>query len=117
MKRIIPLVAFAAAAFAQSHSATLTWTDTANPSGTQYNVYRLTGQCPATEPTTTSGFTLLNAAPLAPMLYKDSTVAGGSTYCYVLVAVNSTTQSVPSGDAQAVVPGLFPPTMLQTVPN
>jgi hypothetical protein len=117
MKRLIAFLLFAVASFAQSHSATLTWTDTLNPAGTNYNVYRIAGSCPATEPATTSGFTLLNATPLTAKTYADTTVVASATYCYVITAVNSTTQSAPSGDAQAVIPGLFPAQMLSVSVN
>lgn len=96
-----------------THSATLTWTDTVNPSGTLYDVYRLTGTCPTTAPTTTSGFTLLNSSPLSAKTYQDTTVAASTTYCYVVTALASGgTQSAPSPDAQAVIPSAFPPSVL-----
>jgi hypothetical protein len=109
----------AMACFGQTHSATLSWTDTANPPGATYNVFRLTGNCPASEPTTTAGFTQLNTTPITSMTYKDTTVVAGQTYCYILTAGVGTIQSAsaPSGDAQATVPTLFPPQNLQGSTN
>lgn len=122
MKRLLAFLLFTVAAFAQTHSVTLTWTDTLNPSGTNYNAYRLNGACPGgpgIQLPNTTGFQKLNSSPLATMTYKDTSVVAGQTYCYLLTSVTSsgTGETGPSVDSQAVVPGLFPPTMLQTVPN
>jgi len=109
-KLLISLFLFAGFAFGQqTHSATPTWTDTANPSGTTYNAWRASGTCPSPGPTTTppSGFTQLNAAAITAMTYTDTTVAAGATYCYVLTAVTSAGQSVPSGTGQGTIPGAF----------
>jgi hypothetical protein len=112
------LVSLAIPAFAlaqtQTHSATLTWTDTLNPSGTTYNVWRLTGTCPTTAPTSTppTGFTQINTSAITLKTYQDTAVTGGSTYCYVITAVNSGGQSAPSSDIPATIPTLYPPTNL-----
>lgn len=98
-----------------THSATLAWTDTVNPSGTMYNVWRESGACPATPPTTTSGFTQLNTTSIQAKTYVDSSVIGGATYCYIVTAVSGSNQSGPSNDAQGAIPSLFPPQTL-TIP-
>ena len=78
------------------HSVSLTWIDT--DSGiVGYNVYR-TNQGG-------TGYTKLNSSPVIPTSYADSTVQSGSTYFYVVTAVN--TSGVESGFsalAQAVIP-------------
>lgn len=44
----VVVVLSALSAQTQTHSATLTWQDTANPAGTTYSVYRSTGLCSGT---------------------------------------------------------------------
>lgn len=109
--RSLVLFAFCFALKAQAtHSATLTWTDTVNPTGTTYNAWRLTGTCPSPGPSSTppSGFTQINSAAITAMTYVDTTVAAGQTYCYVVTAVGTSGQSNPSNTAGATVPGAFP---------
>ena len=132
MKRLFPLLALLAA-FAgisaaqtgaagcpiQTHCALLSWTASATLNAT-YNVWRLTGACPAVQPLSTLPFTQINADPIpgtpAPSVtYTDTTVAGGTTYCYVVTAVLGSSQSGPSNDAQGAIPGAFPPAQV-TVP-
>jgi fibronectin type 3 domain-containing protein len=62
-----------------------------------YNVYR----------GTQSGgpYAVLNSSPNPSTSFTDSTVQAGSTYYYVVTAVDSTgTESAYSNQAQAVVP-------------
>lgn len=101
----------------QTHMVTLAWTDTANPSGTTYNVFRSTGNCPAAPPTlTTLGtFAQINAAAVTAKLYLDTTVTGSTTYCYFVTAFNSTGSSAPSAMIPSAVPGLFVPIVTITV--
>lgn len=112
MKTLLILIAFSGILFAQTgqHFTTLTWNDTVNPSGTQYNAWRAPGACPTTAPTTTppTGFTLLNSTPLSAMTYRDTTVTAGLPYCYVVTAMGPQGQSAPSNDAGVVVPAAFP---------
>ena len=116
MKRLLALLVFAAAAFAQGgHSVTLSWIDTQNPSGTTYNAWRAAGACPAMPPTTTAGFTQLNAAAIAAKTYIDSAVSAGNTYCYVVTAVSVNGQSAPSNAVGGTIPAAFPVTMLSIV--
>lgn len=118
MKLILAIITFSLSAFAQqTHQVTLVWTDTANPAGTTYNVYRFAGNCPATPPTLTAleGFAQINTAPIAAKSYVDTTVAGGTTYCYFATAVSGTQQSAPSPTAPAAVPSLYVPLISITV--
>ena len=52
-----------------------------------------------------SGYSLLNVQPISTLSYDDSTVASGTTYYYVVTAVNASgEQSTYSNMATAVVP-------------
>ena len=81
---------------APQHSVSLSWTaSTSTVVG--YNVYR----------GTQSGgpYAVLNSSPNPSTTFTDSTVQAGSTYYYVVTAVDSTgTESAYSNQAQAVVP-------------
>lgn len=79
----------------------ISWTDTTNPAGTTYNVYRASAAC-STNPTLTK----LNAAPITTQGYTDSNVAAG-TYCYAATAVGPGGESAQSNQAPAVI--LAPP--------
>jgi hypothetical protein len=87
---VIPLAAQA------SHSVTLTWVDTQNPTGTTYNVKRATGTC-----TGTPSFSTISSA-VAVKTYTDSTVTVGN-YCYIVTAVFSSIESAPSYSVNPVV--------------
>lgn len=120
MRRALTLFVFLWAAVtsaAQTHSVTLAWVDQLNPSGTQYNAYRASGACPATPPTSTAGFVKLNSSSISGMTYIDATVTAGQTYCYVVTAVNTTSETAPSPDAQAVILTLFPVSTLTVRSN
>jgi hypothetical protein len=90
------LVAFVSFAQTNSRTVTLTWTDTANPVGTTYSVYRATGTCSGT-PT----FTLL-ASGVAVKTYTDSAVPPGN-YCYAATATSNAIESDKSTPAGAQV--------------
>src|SRR5579872_3227588 len=110
MKKLFAIALLAAGlASAQTlqHSATLTWTDTVNPSGTTYNVYRATGLCSGT-PT----FSKL-ATAVTPKTYQDTTVTPGS-YCFAVTAVFQGVESPMSNSVVANVP-TFPPAQLSVV--
>ena len=97
---------------ATAHTVSLTWTDGNSPStGDQYNIYRLTGACPATPPTSAPGtFTKLNTTLLSSTAYTDSGMAPGA-YCYFATTSLSTAsppESGPSNLASAVVPSPTP---------
>src|SRR5277367_3572288 len=82
---------------ATPHSVALSWTaSTSTVSG--YNVYR---------GTTSNGpySTKLNSSLVTSVGYSDSTVADGTTYFYVVTAVDSSNvESVDSNQATAVIP-------------
>lgn len=81
------------------HGVTLNWVDTANPTGTTYDVYRLAGTCPPVAPTTTTGATHLNSTPITVKTYFDSTTVAGQTYCYFGTAGTGVNVSAVSNDA------------------
>jgi hypothetical protein len=118
MKKLILMlitIGMVAVAIAQAatHSVTLFWTDTVNPTGTTYNVYKQSGVCPTTPPTigNIGSFVKLNATALTVLTYQDSTVVAGSGYCYYATAVNAGSESAPSTTIYSgIVPTAFPPT-------
>jgi fibronectin type 3 domain-containing protein len=81
---------------AVQHSVSLTWTDT--DSGIAgYNVYRSNQNG--------TGFTKLNASLATATAFTDKSVQSGSTYYYVVTAVNSGgAESGFSAVVQAVIP-------------
>jgi hypothetical protein len=82
---------------ATPHSVALSWTASSS-SVNGYNVYR---------GTTSSGpyTTKLNSSLVPSVGYSDSTVTGGTTYYYVVTAVDSNNvESVDSNQATAIVP-------------
>ncbi len=97
MKNLL-LLFTAAILSAQGHNVTLNWTDTLNPAGTTWNVYRAPSAC-----TASSVFVKLTATALTVKTYTDSTVVSGS-YCFQVTAVLNGVESVPSNQASAVYP-------------
>jgi hypothetical protein len=93
---------FLLALHAHAADVTLTWTDTANPPGTQYNAYRAPVACTAS-PT----FAKINATPITPKSYTDASVPIG-VYCYRVTAVASGQESAPSAAVGASVPPAAP---------
>src|SRR5271157_983381 len=88
------------------HSATLTWTPSADascvsPCTLTFNVYR--GTTPGGEATTP-----LNAAPLTSPTYVDSTVVLGNTYYYEVEEVATSGSLVESSGPSNEVAGIFP---------
>ena len=73
---------------AHVHTATLKWTDTTNPTGTLYNVYRSVGNCSA--PT----FTKI-ATNIPGFTYSDATILPQTGYCYQITAQSGATESLP----------------------
>lgn len=99
------LALLATSLFAQTtHSVTLTWTDTLNPAGTTYSVYRATGLCSGTP-----AFSKI-ASALTVKTYLDTTVIAGN-YCYTATATAGGMESAPSNTSLAPVPS-FPPAQL-----
>ena len=103
---LLLLACIASLAYGQaSHSVTLTWTDTANPTGTTYNVYRATGLCSGNP-----AFSKM-ATTIAAKTYQDTTVTVGP-YCYYVTAALNGAESAPSVSAPATVLP-FAPTTIQ----
>ena len=93
---------------APAHTAVVQWTDTLNPAGTVYNVYRQNAGCPNVPPTSTAGFTL-TAPGVNGLSYVDPTVTSG-TYSYVVTAIVNGAETGPSPCGQGTVPvGGVPP--------
>lgn len=110
MRTIITLIFFAIAAVAQSsRSVVLTWTDTANPVGTAYNVYRAAGPCSGTP-----AFVKIMTG-VVPKTFTDASVAVGN-YCY---AVTSTFGGMESGYSPTALAPVtpFPPGGLSITVN
>jgi hypothetical protein len=80
-----------------AHAANLSWTASTTPNVT-YNVYRATASSgPFTTP--------LNSTPIMGLAFVDTTVQAGQTYFYVVTAVASGVESVPSSPpVQATIP-------------
>lgn len=111
MKKHLPALLLALALFsplvfsqAPQHGATLSWTEVNNSdTAVGFNVYRST--------TSGSGYTKLNAAvvPAATLTYLDSTGVGGTTYFYVVRAVdNLGIESANSNEASGTAVGANP---------
>jgi hypothetical protein len=87
---------------AQAHSVSLSWTASsdaaANPT-LAYNVYRISGACPASG---TTGFVKLSASPVSGTTFTDSTVPLGQV-CYYVTATLNGGESLPSNTAAAVI--------------
>jgi Abnormal spindle-like microcephaly-assoc'd, ASPM-SPD-2-Hydin len=80
-----------------SHSVTLNWTASSSTGVVGYYVYRST--------TSGTSYSRLNSSPSSAIKYTDGTVSSGTTYYYVVTAVNSSgTESAKSGQVTAVVP-------------
>lgn len=90
---------------AQTHSATLAWSDATNPAGVTYTVYRAAGLCSGS-PTWSK-----IATGIATKTYVDTTVTPGN-YCFAVTATVFGMESAQSNTAGAAVPS-FPPTSLQ----
>lgn len=110
MRLIITLILLASAAWAQStRSVTLNWTDTKNPAGTTYSVFKAAQACNASP-----SFARI-ASAVAAKTYLDSNVPVGS-YCYYVTATYNTMESGPSPQAVAAVTP-YPPDGLTVLVN
>lgn len=78
-----------------AHRVTLAWTDTVNPAGTTYSVYRAAGSCAAPFVKIASGINALT--------FTDTTVAPGS-YCFSVTATVGGVESPRSMGMLAIVP-------------
>lgn len=72
---LLPALALAA------HSIVVAITDTTNPAGTTYNVYRGAGAC-------STSLTLTKVGNTTTKTYTDANLAAG-TYCYAATAVDT----------------------------
>jgi hypothetical protein len=108
MRKLILLLLISTAMAQTTHSVTLTWTDTANPAGTTYTVKRSSGLCTGTPTFATM------ATAVAGKAYTDLNVGVGN-WCYVVTAVLSGVESVPSNLASANVPPFAPVALTFTV--
>jgi len=80
----------------QTHSVALSW-NASTSVVTGYNVYRST--------VSGTGFTRVNSALVAVLVYTDTAVQNGTTYYYVTTAVDSTgMESAYSNQVSAVIP-------------
>ena len=78
-------------------SALLNWTQHTDPTVTQYKIYRST--------TSGSNYQLLSTVSKPVITYTDTTVSNGTTYYYVITAINGTGLDSPrSSQVSIVVP-------------
>jgi fibronectin type 3 domain-containing protein len=77
-----------------THAATLTWNASATVGVTQYNVYR----------GTVSGGPYTMIASGNFLTYTDTNVTSGSTYYWVVTAVENGTQSSNSNEVSGMIP-------------
>lgn len=102
MNRICFILVFAIALSLVGHGQTstrsvvLSWTDTTNPSGVTYNVYRAPSAC-----TGTPAFARITSGVI-PKTFTDANVPYG-TYCYVVTAVGGGIESAYSPTAGTAV--------------
>ncbi len=82
---------------ASSHSVALTWNASPTSGIDGYNVFR--GAASGAE-----GTTPLNPSPVSGLTYTDANVSSGQTYFYVVTAVNSAGNSLPSNEIPAAIP-------------
>jgi len=99
---LLPAVALA------QHTVALSWSASPTPNVT-YNMYR----------GTVSGgpYSKINTSTIAALTFTDTLVSNGTTYFYVVRAVDSSNvESVNSNESSAVIPqGPQPPTALTNV--
>ena len=97
-------------------TATLTWTDSINPSGTTYYVYRAAGTCPSPLVWPASTFSIISGTtPITGLSYSDTTPLIAQTYCYTITSVVGGISSGPSPTAQAVITPAAPGSLTVTV--
>src|SRR5580704_8527193 len=116
MRKVVRALSFSAVllcpapTFAQSHSATLSWTPATQPNGitiASWNVLRETAG--------TGPYTTIANIPVGTTTYTDSSVSDGVTYYYVVQAVD--TAGVVSPDStqiEAAIPNSAPPLAITT---
>lgn len=101
-------LAFAVPSQAQAaHNAVITWnasTDAAANPTLAYNIYKLSGSCPATAPTTvgTGGFAKVNSSPIAGLTFTDTPLPIGPV-CYYGTSILNGAESVPGSLGGGIV--------------
>jgi hypothetical protein len=99
-----------ALAFAQSHSATLSWTPATQSNGITVASWNLLRGATAGGP-----YTQIANIPVATTSYADTSVSSGQNYFYVVQALDMTgTASVDSTEAEAIIPNSAPPLAVAT---
>jgi len=104
MKSLVVSFLFLSQAIGQTaHVATLQWTDSINPPGTLYNVYRVVGTCPPATPSPpiNAVFTRI-ASMLGALTYQDKTITTG-TFCFAVSAISNGGESGLSNVVQVTV--------------
>jgi hypothetical protein len=109
MKLLFLLILTVAGMAQTTRTVTLSWTDTVNPVGTTYSVYRASGPCSGT-PT----FTKINVSPITAKTYQDTGLTPGQ-YCYAATATFNAEESVQSAAAGARVTPFAPSGVSVTV--
>ncbi len=92
---------------AQTHVATLNWTDTINPPGTLYNAYRADSPCAGTPVFNKIG------SMIGGLSFQDKTITPG-TRCYAVTAVTAAGESAQSNTVEVT---LAPPPPLPSPPT
>jgi cellulose 1,4-beta-cellobiosidase len=105
--------------YAASHSVLLAWTPPSDGTAASDSYTVLRGTASGAENTTVAAGLDVGCTSNANCTYTDTTVANGTTYYYVVEAINTNGTSAPSNEAQAVVPGNPPaaPTGLKVTVN
>jgi hypothetical protein len=116
MRKVMRALSFSAVllcpalTFAQSHSATLSWTAAQQPNGitiASWNVLRGTA--------TGGPYTQIANIPASTTTYTDTSVSAGQNYFYVVQEVDSFgTVSADSNEVEAVIPTSPPPLAVTT---
>jgi hypothetical protein len=103
IRYLIAFLLLAGAVHAQGHQAVLNWTASPSTGITGYNVYKITGVCPAS-PTLTAFGPKLASTTSTVLTYTDTAVIAGGTYCYVVTAFTTGGESGFAGTWQATIP-------------
>ena len=99
-----------ALAFAQSHSVTISWTPSTQPNSVTIASWNLLRGAISGGP-----YTQIANIPVGTTSYTDTSVSSGSTYYYVVQAVDTAgTVSADSAQAEVVIPTSAPPLAVAT---
>jgi fibronectin type 3 domain-containing protein len=102
-----------------THSVVLSWVPPADGTAASDSYSVLRGTVAGSHNTTVAAGLDMGCTSNANCTYTDTTVANGTTYYYVVEAVNTNGTSLPSSEASATIPGNPPaaPTGLKAVVN